>query len=45
MILKLKYRVRYYWRVLIHLMGYCPTCYNKVNYTRHGKPICPYCGK
>ena len=42
---KLIYRLRYYWRVFAHFIGFCPKCHNPINYTTNGRPICPQCGR
>lgn len=40
----LRYRVRYYWRTFLQkVIGRCPDCGNKLNYTRTKRPICPEC--
>lgn len=39
------YRIRYYWRKLLSLIGLCHRCGASVNYTRSGKAICPKCGR
>jgi predicted amidophosphoribosyltransferase len=40
-----RYRTRYYYRKTMHALGLCPDCFNFVNWTPKGKPICPECGK
>lgn len=42
---RLTYRLRYYRRKLLNFLGMCHRCYGAVNYTRHGKAVCPHCGK
>ena len=43
MMLKLRYRARYYWRRLCHALGYCPACFERVNVTPAGAVCCPFC--
>lgn len=40
-----KYRRRYYWGKLIAVFGYCYKCRQALNWTRHGRGICPSCRK
>lgn len=40
-----KYRIRYWWRKTIKALGLCPDCWNVLNYTTKGRPICLKCGK
>jgi hypothetical protein len=38
--------IRYYWgRLCFWLLGRCPGCWSKVNYTVAGSAICPGCGR
>jgi hypothetical protein len=39
------YRCRYYWKEVWNFLGFCPKCWNSVNYTASGRAICPKCGK
>jgi hypothetical protein len=41
--LRLRYRVRYYWRKTCNAFGYCP-CGSLVNFTSKGRAVCPQCG-
>ena len=38
---RLKYKIKYYWTTVIHAIGFCPKCWNMVNYTQGGKAVCP----
>ncbi len=40
---RLKYRAAYWRRVFWNFWGRCPKCHGPVNYTRSGRPICPWC--
>ena len=42
---KLKLRFKYYKKRIFYFLGFCPDCFNKVNYTSTGRAICPYCGR
>ena len=42
---RIPYRLRYYWRRFAHVLGRCPACWERVNYTRHGQAVCPTCGR
>ena len=42
---RIGYRIRYYWRKFVNLIGLCHRCGSAVNYTRHGKAVCPKCGR
>ena len=44
-LVRLGYRLRYYWRTMVNFVGLCYRCGSPVNYTRNGKAICPKCGK
>lgn len=43
--LRIYYFLRYYYRKIIVLFGFCPDCGTLLNYTSNGRPICPECGK
>jgi len=47
LMLKVKYRVQYYWREFWKLFGICAKCWTKMNMTPKGRWICPNidCGK
>ena len=40
-ILRIKYKVKYYYVKLFHLIGLCPKCFSVVNHTQSGKAVCP----
>ena len=42
--MKVKYRTRYYYKAVMHLVGFCPKCFSLLSYTRIGKPFCTACG-
>lgn len=42
---RLYLRIRYYWRALCVLVGLCPDCATRLNFTRSGRAHCPSCGK
>jgi predicted amidophosphoribosyltransferase len=42
---KIKYRLNYLLRRIALGLGLCPRCWQRVNYTTTGRPICPNCGK
>jgi hypothetical protein len=39
------YRARYWWRKTCNFFGFCHKCWNRMNFTTTGRPICPWCGK
>jgi predicted amidophosphoribosyltransferase len=41
---KLKYKLNYWKRKLALAIGLCPKCWQRVNFTSAGRPICPNCG-
>lgn len=41
---KLIYRLRYWRRTILLSVGLCPKCWQRVNFTTKGRPICPDCG-
>jgi hypothetical protein len=41
---RLQYKLRYYFRNFMHLVGVCPECRSRVNYARGGYTVCPSCG-
>jgi len=45
MITKLKYQLKYILRKVAMLFCLCPKCWQRVNYTSAGRPICPNCGR
>ncbi len=40
-LLKIKYRTKYYYTKAMHFVGLCPKCFSWVNYTTTGRAICP----
>jgi len=45
LLLKIKYRIKYYYIKFMHFIGFCPKCFIPVNYTKSGKAVCPNGGK
>ena len=41
---RLKLRATYLWRKLLKQVGYC-SCGTRLNYTRSGQGVCPWCGR
>jgi len=39
----MRYKLRYYWRILCHTLGFCPRCGEHINRLPHGGVICPTC--
>lgn len=39
------YRLRYWQRQIINFIGLCHRCGTRLNFTRHGKGVCPECGR
>ena len=44
MLQKLRFKLRYWRRVAILLVGLCPRCYSRVNWMPSGRHHCPSCG-
>jgi predicted amidophosphoribosyltransferase len=42
---KLTFRFRYWVRQFWLALGLCHRCKTSLNFTRHGKGICPQCGR
>ena len=39
----IQYRSRLLWKIIMNFCGYCPKCYNRVNWDRNGRALCPNC--
>jgi hypothetical protein len=40
-LLKIKYRLRYYYNALLVFFGICPKCWTVLNRKRNGIKVCP----
>ena len=40
-LIHLKGRAYAYWRNFAEFVGFCPRCLNWMNFTQHGRGICP----
>lgn len=37
--------IRYYLGKICKFFGFCMKCGNRLNFTRYGTGVCPFCGK
>jgi hypothetical protein len=42
---KLRYKLQYWRRRFYEALGWCHRCGNALNFTRHGRGLCPWCSR